>query len=130
MTAALFHESLSDALRECIAVCGGLKRVGGKLWPEIEADAAGRRLSDCLNDAKREKLSPEQVLLILRLAREVGCHAGVNFMLRDLGYADAQPIEPEDERAALQRQFIESTRALAKLAQRIETLGSPVRAAA
>lgn len=130
MTAALFHESLSDALRECVQVCGGYKAVGRTLWPEKDADVAGRHLADCLNDTKREKLSPEQVLLVLRLAREKGCHAGMNFIARDLGYADPQPVEPEDERAKLQREFIESTHKLARMAERIERLSMPVRSAA
>lgn len=126
MNPSLFHESLADALRECIAVCGGLKTVGKTLWPEKDADIAGRLLADCLNEAKREKLSPEQMLLVLRMARERGCHAGMTFISRELGYADPQPIEPEDEKAKLQREFIESTKALAKMAQRIEHLDRPV----
>ena len=130
MTFALFHESLSDALRECIGVCGGMKAVGSKLWPEIDPEQAGRKLADCLNDGKRDKLSPEQVLLVLRMARARGCHAGMMFLARDLGYADPVAIEPEDERAKLQREFIESTRALTKMAERIQALAAPVRAAA
>lgn len=131
MTASLFHESLVDALRECITVCGGLKAVGKLLWPEKDPDIAGRALADCLNEAKREKLSPEQVLLVLKLARERGCHAGMNFISRDLGYADPQPIEPEDERAKLQREFIEASKHIARMAERLERLGAPqlVRAA-
>lgn len=130
MNPSLFHESLADALRECIVSCGGMKAVGTLLWPEKEADTAGRRLSDCLNDSKPEKLAPEQVLLILRLAREKGCHAGMVYIARDLGYADPQPIEPEDEKAKLQREYIEAARSMSKLAQRIERLESPVRAVA
>lgn len=130
-TPALFHESLADALRECVAASGGMKTVGKILWPEKEADTAGRLLSDCLNDAKREKLSPEQVLLILRLAKGKGCHAGMHFIARELGYSDPLPVEPEDEKAKLQREFIESTKALARMAQRIEQLGAtPIRAVA
>lgn len=132
MTQPLFYESLADALRECIAVCGGTKAVGAKLWPEKEPDAAGRQLADCLNDAKREKLSPEQVVLILRLARERNCHAGMVYLSRELGYADPQAIEPEDEKAKLQREYIEAARAIAKMAARIEQLAHPsvVRSAA
>jgi hypothetical protein len=125
VTQSLFHESLADALRECISVCGGLKVVGRILWAEKEPDIAGRLLADCLNDAKREKLSPEQMLLVLRLARSKGCHAGINFIARDLGYSDPKPVEPEDERAALQRQYIEATRTLVRLAERIDVLAPP-----
>lgn len=125
MTPSLFHESLADALRDCIAACGGLKTVGKLLWPEKDADIAGRLLADCLNESKREKLSPEQVLLILRLARGKGCHAGMTFISRDLGYADPQPIEPEDEKAKLQREFIEASKHMARLAERIERVTTP-----
>ena len=126
MTPSLFHESLSDALRECISACGGLKVVGKLLWPEKDADVGGRLLSDCLNESKREKLSPEQVILILRLARKRGCHAGIMFIARDLGYSDPSPIEPEDEKARLQREFIEASRHMARLAERIEQIDYPV----
>lgn len=40
-------------------------------------------------------------------------------------YTEPLPVEPEDERAKLQREFIESTKALSKLAQRIESLDKP-----
>ena len=128
---SLFHESLADALRECVQACGGMKTVGVLLWPEKAADIAGRLLGDCLNDAKREKLSPEQVLLLLRLARERGCHAGMHYIARDVGYSDPMPIEPEDERARLQREFIEASKHFTRLAAQMERLnGAPVRAVA
>ena len=128
---ALFHDSLNDALREGISACGGLKVVGRTLWPEKDPDIAGRALADCLNDSKREKLSPEQLILVLRMARAKGCHAGMLFIAQALGYADPQPIEPEDERAALQREFIEASKHMARLAERIERSVAPqVRAVA
>lgn len=129
MHPALFHETLSDALRECVSACGGMKAVGSRLWPEKDPEHAGRLMSDCLNDAKREKISPDQMLLLLRMARERGCHAGLTFIARALGYADPTPIEPEDERAKLQREYIEAARHMARLAERIERNGSPVRVA-
>lgn len=122
LTPALFHESLADALRECVAVCGGMKAVGAKLWPEQAPDQAGRHLSDCLNDAKREKLAPEQVLLVMRMARERGCHTGMVYLSRELGYTDPQLVEPEEEKAKLQRDYIEAARAMSKMAARIEAL--------
>lgn len=124
MTLALFHESLNDALRECIGACGGMKTMGKLLWPEKEADIAGRALHDCLNDARREKLSPEQMVLVLHKARERGCHAGITYILRELGYQDPVPVEPEDERAKLQREFIETGKAMARMAERIESLST------
>lgn len=121
-TQPMFFEDLEDALREVVRCAGGPKQVGARLWPEIEPDKAGRRLSDALNDARREVLSPAQVVLLLKIGRQVGCHAAINYMSRECGYADPAPIEPEDEVARLQREFVEATKMLGALAARIESV--------
>ena len=113
-------ESFNEALIACVKACGGSKQVGPLLWPEKAPDAAQRALLDCLNEDRPAKLSPEQVLLILRLARGKGCHDGMEFIAAELGYAPPVPIEPRDEVAELQRQFIEAVRAQTELAARIE----------
>ena len=121
--AALFHETLYDALKEVVASAGGAKKVGEKLWPEKSADAAGRQLLDCLNDDRTAKLSPEQVLFIIRLGREVDCHSVMNYLARESGYADPTPIEPEDEKARLRREYIEAVKHMSKITDRMERVG-------
>ena len=113
-------ESLNQALIECVKVAGGSKVVGHKLWPEKAVDAAQRHLLACLNEDKPERLSPEHLLMVMRLARERGCTVGIDYMLRELSCSPSQMIEPRDEVVELQRQFIEAVRAQAKLAERIE----------
>lgn len=113
-------ESLNGALIECVKVAGGSKIVGHKLWPEKAVDAAQRHLLACLNEDKPERLSPEHLLMLMRLAREKGSLVGIDFMLGELSCAPAQPIEPKDEMAELQRAYIESVSAQAKLVERIE----------
>ncbi|RIY41970.1 hypothetical protein [Neopusillimonas maritima] len=120
---ALFYDSFADALKEVVKSAGGSKAVGCKLWPEKTPDAAHRTLLDCLNESRSEKFSPEQVLLLIKIGREVGCHAGINYLSRETGYSDPTPIEPEDERARLQREFIEAQKAMSKLAERMERVG-------
>jgi hypothetical protein len=122
-------ESLNDALIECVKACGGSKKVGHTLWPGKAVDAAQRHLLACLNEDKPERLCPDDLLHLLRLARGVGCHAGVEYIAAALGYAPPQPIEPEDERAQLQRQFVQGVGELAKLADKLERM-QPVRAVA
>lgn len=130
-------ESLNHALVECVKASGGSSIVGPKLWPEKPRDAAQRLLLDCLNEERPAKLSPEQVLLVLRLARAKGHHGGIAFILADLGYAPSAPIEPRDEVAELQRQFIEASEHIAEsmaraemLAQRVAALQPALRAVA
>jgi hypothetical protein len=119
----LFYETFSDALKVIVQGLGGAKAVGAKLWPEKTPDSAARQLNDCLNDGRPEKLSPEQVLWLLAEGRKIGCHAAMNYLARETGYADPLPIEPDDERARLQREFIEAQKAMQVLAGRMERAG-------
>jgi len=118
-TQPMFFDDIEDALREVVRHVGKPKDIGTRLWPEIDPDKAGRRLMDCLNESRREVLSPAQVMLLLRIGREVGCHSAINFIARECGYADPTPTEPEDEIARLQREFVEATKALGQMADRI-----------
>lgn len=115
-------ESMNDALIECIKACGGSKQVGPVLWPEKTPDQAQRLLLDCLNEDRPNKLAPDQVLHVMRLARAKGCHAGMQYMADALGYSMPAPVEPRDEAAELQRQFIERSAELMKMAERIQRL--------
>ena len=120
---SLFYETFPDALKAVVQALGGAKPVGSKLWPEKTPDAAARQLNDCLNEARPEKLSPEQVLWLLAAGRKVGCHAAMNYLAREAGYSDPMPVEPEDERARLQREFIEAQKAMQALAGRMQRAG-------
>jgi hypothetical protein len=119
---SLFHEDVWQALTDCIRALGGAKKVGCMMRPVMGPEKAGRWLLDCVNPAREEKLDIEQILFILTEARNVGCHAGITYINRVTGYADPQPIEPEDEIAALERQFIEANREQATRSKRIEEL--------
>lgn len=116
------HENLNDALIDCVRAAGGSKQVGPKLWPEKTPDCAQRMLLDALNEDRPGKLSPDQVLLVLRLARGKGHHAGIAYILADLGYAPTTPIEPKDEAADLQRQGVEMLAALERITDRLQRL--------
>lgn len=99
-------ESLNEALIACVKAAGGSKVVGHKLWPEKLVDAAQRHLLNCLNDGKAERLAPEQVLLVAKLARDGGCHAYADFVNQSLSYAAPVPIEPKDEADQLRRELL------------------------
>lgn len=123
-------ETLNDALIACVKAAGGSKKVGPILWPEKGEEAAQRLLLDCLNLDRPQHLTPEQMVLLFRLARDKGHHAGIGFVLEQLGYAPTSPIEPKDEAAELQRQFIESVKAQQALLSRLERIGPALRSVA
>jgi len=117
---ALFTEDINDAIRDVVRALGGNKEVGHRLRPEMPANEAGTWLKDCLNPARRERLNPEQVVWLLREGRKVGCHSAMHFIADEAGYLRPVPMEPKDEAAELQRQYIEAVRLQKRLADRME----------
>lgn len=115
----LFYETYEDAIRDTITALGGNKSVGNLLWPTMPADEAGRRLAHCLLAEKRDKLSPGELQLIRRTARKAGIHILAHYEARDAGYTEPQPLNPEDEAAQLQREFIASVKALEAIQARL-----------
>lgn len=115
-------ESINDALIEVVKALGGSKQVGAMLWPEKAPDAAQRALLDCLNPDRPARLSPEQMVLLMRKARQAGFHAAAEWLMCDLGYARPVPLEPAEEMAALQRDFLQATQALTSMAGRLEQM--------
>lgn len=116
-------ETFNDALIECVKSAGGSKVVASILWPEKPMQQAQQLLLACLNTDRAEKLNPEQALFIIKLAKDAGVHVGIDFICSSLSYTKPQPIQPEDEKAQLQREFIEAQKAFAQLSKRMETVG-------
>lgn len=119
-------ESMNDALIACVKALGGSKQVGPLLWPDAAPDAAQRKLLDCLNEDRPHHLTPAQTLMVLRLARHRGFHDAADFMMSELGYAPPVPVDPRDEAAELQRQFIVATEQMAAMVERMQGLQAQI----
>ena len=98
--AQLFFDSAEEALDHTIKACGGYKEVGARLKPDKAPDLAAQWLRDALNQDKREKLCPSEVLFIAKLGRERGVHAYAQFMSTTLSYAPPVALTTEDVEAA------------------------------
>ncbi len=116
----LVHDDVNGLARSLVAALGGSKVVGPRLFPQKPADNAARYLSDCLNPNRDHDIGIEGFLTVLKWAREAGIHFGMHWIADELGYARPTPIEPEDARAALQRQFLAGVEDLKQLAKRLE----------
>jgi len=116
---AEFFEDLNAALVEAVRQLGGAKKMGATMRPELPIDQAADWVRACLNRERREKFSPEQLMLILRLAREAGYHGAMSFVAFSAGYT-AQPAEPEDQAAELQREFISAVDRLERLQKQLQ----------
>lgn len=118
----LFIESSDDAVRDTVRALGGAKVVGPVLWPVKKPDRAERDLLDCLNPNNPRELSFDEILLIGELGRTKGIHILAGFVNFRLGYAPPVPVDPEDQIAELQRQFIERADSLAALGASIKRM--------
>lgn len=122
---ALWYDDILDAIKADAVAIGGkgwAKVVGLMLWPEKSADGAQRQLLDCLNPDRNQRLTPEQLTLVIREARKAGSFCTIAFICGDANLSIPQPIEPEDERARLQRLFIDSVSQLDTIKKQLEKL--------
>jgi hypothetical protein len=95
MQTALWHDTIFDALGGAVQAAGGAKKVAGKLWPTLDSTSATARLRACLNPDHAQKLCPAELLMIARLAREVGDSSVMEFLARELGY-EITPLAAEE----------------------------------
>jgi hypothetical protein len=120
---ALFSEDIYDALGDIVRAAGGAKAVGPRLRANVPIERSRKWVLDCLNRDREERFDPDDVLTLLRIGREVGCHSAVHFLCDEAGYARPAPIEPQDEAAALMRQYIDAVQTLKRLTDKGERLG-------
>lgn len=114
------YEDINDALRAVVKACGGTKEVASKLWPEKPVNEAQSYLNDCLNTARAAHLFPEQVILLLKWGKDAGFHDALIYVCDETGYTRPSPVEPEDELARLQREYIEAVKTLQTLTPKID----------
>ena len=116
----LWQDSLADALSSGIERAGGFKRIGAELWPEKTAQEAGKELQRCLNADRREKLSLEQIELILRRIREAECMVPFAYINQTNDLEPPKAITKETARERLQREYIAAVQTLGKITDRME----------
>jgi hypothetical protein len=119
--AELFHDTIYDALGADISAIGGFKVVAGKLWPAENPTTAATKLRNAINPDQAQKLCPDEILRVKRLAKEVGSYATVTYEARELGF-DFAWIQPEDEAARIQRRATELMEQLTRELKRSNSL--------
>lgn len=128
MDSELYFDDDLEALRATVQELGGYKAVGGRLWPDKPSDKAGRLLADCCNSGRSERLTPSQLLFVMRMAREAGVHALAEHFMTNAGYARPIPVSPADEEAAAMRRVEDLLGTAGQLVERLERLRSGGRA--
>lgn len=94
----LWHDCFEDALGAAVQALGGAKKVSALLWPvqaQQKPETAYTRVRACLNPDKAEKFSPDELLVLIRQAAEVGDHSIMRYIGRE-GRYEVTPLSPED----------------------------------
>lgn len=117
----LYDDEL-DAIRDAVKHLGGPKVVGSMFWPEKTPDGAGRYMHDCLNGNRAERLSPGQLLVLMRKARNVGFHGLATFYMREAGYMAPVPNNPSVEAAQITLDINAAVKQLTNLVERAERI--------
>lgn len=94
-----------EAAKATVKHLGGAKKVGPIFWPDKTPENAGRYMADCLNPGRSERLTPSQVLLLMRMGREIGRHDLAEYFMAEAGYQRPMPINPEAEATVLAQQI-------------------------
>ena len=95
MQQVLWHDTLDDATGAAVQAAGGVKKVGGKLWPALDSETAAAKLRACLNPDQAQKLSLAEWLLIGKLSRDAGNNDLMEFLGRELTN-EVKPLEAKD----------------------------------
>lgn len=127
MNDSLLYDDELDAARDAVKRLGGSKKVGPMIWPDKQPEAASRHLNDCLNPVRPERLSPSQLLLLMRLARQVGFHGLATYLLREAGYAPPVPLHPQSEADLLASRLESILGEASTLASRLERIKDDTR---
>lgn len=93
------YDSLNDALKSAVMAMGGFKKVGARMRPEL--DTSEDWLRHCLKGDRRERLTPEQALWILREARLIGFHGAMQYLAFSAGY-ECRAIDAQKQKQTLQ----------------------------
>lgn len=121
MQNALFHDRIEDAIDEVCRAAGGRKKVACELWPDKPARDAHNLLDACLNQERRERLAPSQLLFIAKKGREVGCHAVMTYLDHECGY-ESRPVDVGVQRDRVVEVIADSTKTLATALATLERL--------
>lgn len=123
-TQPLFLEDIYDALQALVQRLGGAKVVAGKLWPHKPIEQARQQLLDCLNRDNSRKLDLDELLALLRMAKEAGFHDAKHWIDVDLGYEPSIPADPFIQRDRLADELANAAQRFSQLTAAVERISN------
>jgi hypothetical protein len=123
----LFYEDVFDVIKAAVQHAGGAKEVAPKLWPAKAVLQAQKELLDCLNRESPRKLCIEELLTVLKLAKEAGFHQAKHWIDDALGYQPTPPQDPKIERDRLADELAHAAEHFKSLEKAVDRLNSATR---
>lgn len=120
----MFFDGIEEAAEEVARHYeGGKKALAHRLRPNKSPSAAHTWWLDCCNPARTEhNFTGEDWLALIKIGREIGCHAVLHFICDQANYERPRTVNPTDEKVEIQRQWISSVKLQADLVERMERL--------
>jgi hypothetical protein len=112
-------DSPERAFAHLVDQLGGSGRLGPIIFPG-KGKRAAQHLNDCLNPDEREKLSMGEMMVLLKMGREAGCHVALHYLDTESGYKPAEPLVPVDELVDLHHALVDTVSRATRLLERME----------
>lgn len=92
------------------------------MFPTESPIDKGKWLEKALDPERAEKLALCDLIWILRVGREIGCHSAMYFMTDECSYTRPTTVEPEDQKSELQREVIRIGKVLAPMLEKLDQM--------
>ena len=117
----LGSDDVRAVIKNMVNSLGGAAATGKKLWPDKSVEAAEQRLLHCCNEKRSEKLSAEELFMIVRWCRDLNIHIFADYFARNFDY-EIREITREEKAAKLADTVQALTVALQSVAQELAKL--------
>lgn len=126
MQARLFYDDSKDACSSAITESGkSPKQVAADMRPDLKAESAKTWVHNCIDPDKADKFSIEHLIQFINLTKRAdGTNALMDYLCDETGQERTKAKAPEDERAALQRAFIQSVHDQQKILEQFEKVNN------
>lgn len=112
--APLWTEDFLKALDDVIRARSSYQKVAGELWPGIKTGY--NKLKNKLSPDHHERFNEDDIIALLKIGREIGCHTALYHLCDEVGYERPMVAAPKSPRTEL----LEKQAALAAEAARIQ----------
>lgn len=115
-----FNESIEDAIGDDVKSLGGPKTAAKHFYPDLTPDQGAAILRAWALANRAESPSPSQLFLLVELSKaKVGFSECARYQEHRLN-CRIEWLHPEDEKARLQREFVNAVERLNSIQQRLE----------